>query len=117
MDANLSPEGIEKPTTPDGKAKAEDFTSKGTETTKKKQYHQVVDLDTEAMRFDLTNAVYRANKICRSISMEKLEDADEDACLATHLDPKYPQARARPRVAELKLGDGKRARDAYKTYH
>jgi Flp pilus assembly protein TadD len=45
--------------------------------------------------------------------MEKFQNACDDAYIATQLDPKYAKAWARLGIAQLKLGNWKKARDAY----
>lgn len=112
-DAKVSLANVKKPETPEERATAEEFKARGNEAIKNKRYQEAVDLYTEAMKIDLSSAVYRANRSAALFSMEKYDDASEDALVATQLDPKYSKAWARLGIAELKLGNGKRARDAY----
>jgi tetratricopeptide (TPR) repeat protein len=112
-DAKVSLADVKKPETPEERAKAEEFKARGNEAMKNKRYQEAIDLYTEAMKINLSSAVYRANRSAALFSMEKYAEASEDAWVATQLDPKYSKAWARLGIAELKLGNGKRARDAY----
>lgn len=113
IDESISLAGIKKPETPEEEAKAEDFKSRGNEAMKNKNYQQAADLYTKAMKVDPTNAVYRANRSAALLSLEKFEDACDEAYIATQLDPNYAKAWARLGIAHQKLGNWKRARDAY----
>ena len=104
---------LKKPETAEEKAKAEEFKNKGNEALKKGESQRAVDLYTEAMKIDLTNAIYRCNRSAALIEMQKFEDAEQDAYLATRLDPKYAKAWSRLGLAVLKQGHAKRAKKAY----
>ncbi|KAI9812105.1 MAG: hypothetical protein M1832_000616 [Thelocarpon impressellum] len=80
---------------------------------KNKQYQKAVDLYSEAIKIDHSSAVYIANRSAALMMVEKFKDAREDAMIATLLDPNYGKSWARLGIAELKLGNGKKARDAY----
>jgi tetratricopeptide (TPR) repeat protein len=113
LTAKILPDDIKKPVTLEEQAKAEEFKSKGNEAWKKKQCQNAVDLYTEAIKADLSNAVYRSNRSAALTSMKKYEEARQDAYIATQLDPNYAKAWFRLGLAEKKLGNRKRARDAY----
>jgi tetratricopeptide (TPR) repeat protein len=112
-DAKLNTADVEKAETVAEKEKAEDFKNKGNAALQKKQYQEAVDLYTEAIKIDLGNAIYRCNRSAASFSSDKFEDAEEDAYVATLLDPKYAKAWSRLGAARLKLGNIKRAKEAY----
>jgi hypothetical protein len=95
------------------KAKAEEFKKKGDEAWKRKEYQAASDLYTEAMKIDLTNAVYRCNRAAAQLGLENWMNAEEDAYIATKLDPKYANAWSRLGMARLKQGHGKRAKKAF----
>jgi hypothetical protein len=77
------------------------------------QYQKAVDLYTEAMKIDLSNPIYRANRSAALLSLGKVEEANNDALVTTQLDPKYAKGWARLGLTELKLGNGTRAEAAY----
>ncbi|KAK4451186.1 small glutamine-rich tetratricopeptide repeat-containing protein 2 [Podospora aff. communis PSN243] len=104
---------LKKAETPEEKAKAEDFKNKGNEALKKGEFQKAVDLYTEAITIDLTNAIYRCNRAAALLELERWEDAEEDAYITTHLDPKYPKAWSRLGLAILKQGHAKRAKKAF----
>lgn len=78
-----------------------------------REYRKAVDLYTEAIKIDLSNAVYRCNRSAALIGINKFEAAEEDTYIATQLDPKYAKAWSRMGMAILKQGQGKRAKRAY----
>lgn len=112
-DAKPSLDEIKKPVTPVEKAKAEDFKNKGNDALKKNDYQMAVDLYTEAIKIDTGNAIYRCNRSAALVGLEKYEDAEHDAYVATLIDPKYAKAWSRLGMAALKLGFPKRAKKAY----
>jgi len=112
-DEKLLTDGVKGPETAEERAKAEDFKSKGNEALKKNEFQKALDLYTEAIKIDLGNAVYRCNRSAALLGLEKYEEAEEDAYVATQLDPKYAKAWSRLGMAMLKLGHGKRAKKAY----
>ena len=113
-DAIVLLDGVKKPETLEEQAKAEAFKSKGNEAMKKQKWQDAIDSYTEAIEADPTNAIYRANRSAAFLSIEKHDEACDDAYIATQLDPKYAKAWARLGLAERKVGRGKRAREAYK---
>ena len=112
-DNTISMVDIKKPQTPLEEAKAECLKSQGNKAMKNRQYQEAVDLYTKAVKIDLSSAVYRANRSAALLSMEKFEHACTDAFIATQLDPDYAKAWARLGIAHLKLGNWRKARDAY----
>ncbi|KAK4144707.1 small glutamine-rich tetratricopeptide repeat-containing protein 2 [Dichotomopilus funicola] len=112
-DQKIETEGLERPETAEEKAKAEEFKENGNDSMKHGEYQKAVDLYTEAMKIDLGNAVYRCNRSAALIGIDNFEAAEEDAYVATQLDPKYAKAWSRMGMAILKQGQGKRAKKAY----
>ncbi|KAL8394168.1 hypothetical protein RB595_002234 [Gaeumannomyces hyphopodioides] len=80
---------------------------------KRGEYQKAVDLYTEAIQIDLSNAVYRYNRSAALIEINEFKAAEEGAYIATQLDPKYAKAWSRMGMAILKQGQGKRAKRAY----
>ncbi|KAL2173144.1 prion-inhibition and propagation-domain-containing protein [Thermothelomyces heterothallicus CBS 202.75] len=112
-DQKIPTEGLKRPETTEEKARAEDFKEKGNDAMKRGEYQKAVDLYTEAIKIDLGNAVYRCNRSAALIGINEFEAAEEDAYVATQLDPKYAKAWSRMGMAILKQGQGKRAKRAY----
>ncbi|KAK3303068.1 uncharacterized protein B0T15DRAFT_419917 [Chaetomium strumarium] len=112
-DQKIPTEGLKKPDTAEEKAEAEEFKEKGNDAMKRGEYQKAIDLYTEAIKIDLSNAVYRCNRSAALIEMHEFEAAEEDAYIATQLDPKYAKAWSRMGLAILKQGQGKRAKKAY----
>jgi tetratricopeptide (TPR) repeat protein len=112
-DQKIPTEGLTRPDTAEEKAKAEEFKEKGNEAMKLGDYQKAVDLYTEAIKIDLSNAVYRCNRSAALIEVNEFEAAEEDAYIATQLDPNYAKAWSRMGMAILKQGQGKRAKKAY----
>ena len=112
-DATVPIKDLKKAETPAEKAKAEEFKKRGDEAWKRKDYQAASDLYTEAMKVDLINAVYRCNRAAAQLGLENWENAEEDAYVATQLDPKYAKAWSRLGMAKLKQGCGKQAEKAY----
>ncbi|KXN81750.1 Small glutamine-rich tetratricopeptide repeat-containing protein 2 [Leucoagaricus sp. SymC.cos] len=112
-DAIVHKVNLKKPETAMEKAKAEGFKNMADEAFKRKEYQRASDLYTEALRIDLTNAVYRCNRAAAQLALENWMNAEEDAYIATQLDPTYAKAWSRLGMARLKQGYGKRAEKAY----
>ena len=112
-DAKVPVKELKKAETPEEKAQAEDFKNKGNDALKKGKFQEAVDLYTEAMKIDLTNAVYRCNRAAALLELNRNEDAEEDAFIATQLDPRYAKAWSRLGTAILKRGHYKRAIKAF----
>ncbi|KAK0654909.1 prion-inhibition and propagation-domain-containing protein [Cercophora newfieldiana] len=112
-DLKIDIKGTEKAKTPEEMARAEEFKNKGNEAMKKSEFQKAVDLYTEAMKIDLTNAIYRCNRAAALLELQKYEFAEEDAYVATKLDPKYAKAWSRLGLAMLKQGHAKRAKKAF----
>lgn len=113
-DANFPTADIKKLETEAEKAEAEDFKNKGNEALKQKQYQDAFDFYTQAIKIDLGNAVYRCNRSAASFANDKFEEAEEDAYVATQLDPKYAKAWSRLGAAQLKQDAAKRAEISFK---
>jgi tetratricopeptide (TPR) repeat protein len=94
------------------KYKAEDFKRQGNEATRKKLHQLAVDLYTEALKIDPANVVYRNNRSGALYDSGRYREALDDAVVATKLDPMYAKAWARLGLAHLRLGRGKRAKEA-----
>lgn len=109
----ISLEGVKRPETDEERAKAEEFKEKGNAAMKTGEYQKAADLYTEAIKIDLSNPVYRCNRSAAMMGMNKFEEAEEDAYVATQLDPKYAKAWSHMGMALLKRGQGKRAKRAY----
>jgi hypothetical protein len=77
------------------------------------QYDKALDSFTEAIALDQTNATYRCNKAEALIRVKKLIDAEEEAWIATQLDPRSAQAWFVLATTCLQQGDAKRAKPAY----
>ena len=112
-DSKINLENIAKPKTRAESVKAEGFKAKGLEAMKAHNYKKAVDLYTEAIKIDLSNAIYRSNRSAAFLFMGMVEEAHEDAIIATRLDPNYAKGWARLGSTELKGGNGKRAQEAY----
>ncbi|UKZ73400.1 hypothetical protein TrVFT333_001046 [Trichoderma virens FT-333] len=112
-DAKLPADSPEGPETAEQKAQAEDYKNQGNEALKKNEYQKAVDLYTEAIKIDLSNAIYRCNRSAALIGLDMFLEAEEDAYVATLLDPKYAKAWSRLGMAIFKQGDAKRAKKAY----
>ena len=112
--AKISIADIKKAETEEEKAKAEDFKTKGNEATKKKQYQEATDFCTKAMKIDIRSAIYRCNRLAALFADNKFDLAEDDAYVATQLDPKYAKAWSRLGAAQLKQGCSKRAEESFK---
>lgn len=113
VDAKLPAEGVKGAETEEDRAKAEDFKNQGNEALKKSEYQKAVDLYTEAIKLDLSNAVYRCNRSAALMAMDRFEDAEEDAYVATLFDSSYAKAWSRLGMSMFKQGEAKRAKEAY----
>ena len=112
-DDKLLVSGVKGAETAEQTGKAEDYKNQGNEALKKNEYQKAVDLYTEAIMLDMSNAIYRCNRSAALIGLEMYREAEEDACIATLLDSKYAKAWSRLGMSMLKQGDAKRAKKAY----
>ncbi|KAJ7748394.1 prion-inhibition and propagation-domain-containing protein [Mycena metata] len=112
-DAKIRIEDIQKPLTAEEKSQAEDVKARANDAMRSNRYQKAVDLYTEAMKIDLSNPIYRANRSAALLTMGKVEEAHHDALVTTQLDSKYAKGWARLGITELKLGKGMRAKAAY----
>lgn len=96
-----------------GNAEAEHFKERGNEALKLNQYQVAIDLYTEAIKPDLSNAIYKCNRSAALASLKMYDEAESDAWYAVLLDLKYAKAWSRLGLAMLKKGDSKRAKTAY----
>ncbi|KAK1828634.1 small glutamine-rich tetratricopeptide repeat-containing protein 2 [Podospora conica] len=94
-------------------AKAEAFKTQGNDALKRGEFQRALDLYTEAIKIDLTNAIYRSNRSAALVELQRYEDAEEDAYIATQLDPKYAKAWSRLGLAALRQGAAQRAKKAF----
>jgi len=104
---------VKKAETEEEKAKAEDFKTKGNESMKKKKYQEATDFYTEAIKIDLSNAIYRCNRSAALFADNKMDLARDDAYIATQLEPKYAKAWSRLGATQLKQGCIKRAKESF----
>lgn len=102
-----------RPETEDEKRKAEEFNTNGDEALTKEDYQNAVALYTEAMKMDNANAIYYSNRSAAFIGLNKYEAAEDDAYVATMVDPFYALAWMLLGLAVLKIGHPKRAKKAY----
>ena len=112
-DEKLSFDGVKGAETAEQMGKAIDYKNQGNDALKKNEYQKAVDLYTEAMKLDLSNAIYRCNRSAALIGLERYEDAEEDAYIATLLDSKYAKAWSWLGMSMFKQGDARRAKKAY----
>ncbi|KAJ3571326.1 hypothetical protein NP233_g3826 [Leucocoprinus birnbaumii] len=112
-EATMPTTDLKKAETAAERKKAEEFKKKGDDAYKKKKYQQASELYSEAMKVDLTNVVYRCNGAAAQAGLENWSVAEEDAYIATQLDPKYAKAWSWLGMARLKLGYAKRAEKAF----
>ena len=112
-DMKVGPSEWKKPETPEIMAKAEDFKARGNEAMAKKNFDKAIELYTEAINLDTSNAIYRCNRSAALYEQDKFESALEDAYISTRLDPKYSKAWSRFGAACLKTGRPKKAEEAY----
>lgn len=113
VEAKVPTKDLKKAETAEEKAKAEAFKTQGNDALKKGEFQTAVDLYTEAMKIDLTSAIYRSNRSAALLELQQYEDAEEDAYISTQLDPKYAKAWSRLGLAALKQGHAKRAKKAF----
>ncbi|KAH6626043.1 prion-inhibition and propagation-domain-containing protein [Chaetomium sp. MPI-SDFR-AT-0129] len=113
VDQKIATEGLKRAETAKEKARAEEYKENGNDCMKHGEYQKAVDLYTEAIKIDLGNAVYRCNRSAALIGIDNFEAAEQDAWIATQLDPKYAKAWSRMGMAILKQGQGKRAKKVY----
>ncbi|GFF37913.1 hypothetical protein IFM51744_03621 [Aspergillus udagawae] len=112
VDTSVDTSSIPKTLSSLQKSKAEDFKRQGNEATRKKLHQRAVELYTEAVKADPGNVVYRNNRSGALYDLGKNQEALDDALIATKLDPTYAKAWARLGLAHLRLGRGKRAKEA-----
>ncbi|KAJ3566753.1 hypothetical protein NP233_g6809 [Leucocoprinus birnbaumii] len=112
-DATVPTKDLKKAETAAERKQAEGFKKKGDDAYKKKKYEEASEIYTEAMKIDLTNVVYRCNRAAAQAGLENWMNVEEDAYVATQLDPKYAKAWSWLGMARLKLGHAKRAEKAY----
>jgi tetratricopeptide (TPR) repeat protein len=112
VDTSVDTSSIPKTVSSLQKPKAEDFKRQGNEATRKKLHQRAVELYTEAVKADSGNVVYRNNRSGALYDLGKNQEALDDALIATKLDPTYAKAWARLGLAHLRLGRGKRAKEA-----
>lgn len=113
-DAKLNDAYWDQVATDEDKAKAEQFKAQADEAHRKGELDRATELYTEAVKLDLTNAVYRNSRAATLCAQGRYPEATQAAYIAVQLDSKYAEAWARLGMAELKQGNGKRAEDAYK---
>jgi tetratricopeptide (TPR) repeat protein len=73
--------------TNEDKTTAEAFKNTAEQASKLQEWQRAVEFYTEAIKIDLRNSVYRSNRAAVLISMEQFYAAQEDAFIATKLDP------------------------------
>ncbi|KAH8193742.1 hypothetical protein TruAng_012090 [Truncatella angustata] len=115
IDAKLDRTNLKKPETAEEVAQAEKWKDKGNNAMTNKDYEKAIEFYTEAMKIDLTNAIYRCNRAAATYALERFEESLEDAFVATLLDPKYAKAWSRLGAVCLKTERNRRAQEAYQT--
>lgn len=113
VDTGLDLHGIEMPDTIT-KAEAERFKEKGDEAMSSRKYQESFESYGQAIKIDLRSAIYRCNRSDASLAQGNYPEAEEDAHIATLLDPKYLRAWSCLGLALLKQGHSRRAETVYK---
>ena len=101
------------PASPEHQTQAKALNLQADEAFENQDYQRAADLYTKAIDIDHSNAAYRSNRSAAYTHLGKYEDAANDASTSVGLDPHYAKAWDRLGEALLKLGLGKRSRDAY----
>ncbi|KAI5462872.1 hsc70 cochaperone [Mariannaea sp. PMI_226] len=95
------------------KKQAEALKSKGNAAMAQKDYPAAIDLYTQALALNPSNAVFLSNRAAAHSAAKDHASAKTDAEAAVALDPSYTKAWSRLGLARFALGDAKGAMDAY----
>ncbi|KAJ3271017.1 hypothetical protein HK104_004768, partial [Borealophlyctis nickersoniae] len=85
--------------------RAEEVKARANELYKKAKYAEAVDLYSDAIALQPTNATYYANRAAARTMLRQYEDAYRDSCAATQLDPDFIKAYLRAAKCCLHLGN------------
>jgi tetratricopeptide (TPR) repeat protein len=96
------------------RAEAAKWEKKGAEATRDGEYQEAVEHYTKAIVTDLTNAMYRCDRSAAQLAQGNYLEAEEDAEIATLLDPKQPKAWSYLGLALMRQGYSRRAEKTYK---
>ncbi|RCI14297.1 hypothetical protein L249_5927 [Ophiocordyceps polyrhachis-furcata BCC 54312] len=91
----------------------ESLKSKGNAAMARKDYVAAIDLYTQALNLDPSNAVFLSNRAAAHSAAKDHDAARVDAEAAVAADPSYTKAWSRLGLARFALGDAKGAMDAY----
>ena len=108
----LAVESLQTAETAAERDEAEEFIARGDDALNV-DLQEAVDYYTDAIKIDLRSAAYRCKRSAVLITMGEFEAAEEDAFIATQLDPQYATAWCSLGAAILKQGEPKRAKEAY----
>lgn len=97
----------------DQKKEAEALKSKGNAAMAQKDYRKAIELYTQALALNPTNAVFLSNRAAAHSAAKDHASAKTDAEAAVLLDPGYTKAWSRLGLARFALGDAKGAMEAY----
>lgn len=92
---------------------AESLKSKGNAAMAQKDYSSAIDLYTEALKLNPSNAVFLSNRAAAHSAAKDHASARIDAEAAVAVDPTYTKAWSRLGLARFALGDAKGAMEAY----
>ncbi|RDA92081.1 hypothetical protein CP533_3594, partial [Ophiocordyceps camponoti-saundersi (nom. inval.)] len=95
------------------KKEGESLKSKGNAAMAQKDYASAIDLYTQALKLDPSNAVFLSNRAAAHSAAKDHDAARIDAEAAVAADPSYTKAWSRLGLARFALGDAKGAMDAY----
>ncbi|KAL9668720.1 hypothetical protein QQ045_006258 [Rhodiola kirilowii] len=96
-------------TTNGSSSRAEELKLLANEAFKAHKYNQAIDLYTQAIEINGSNAVYYANRAFSHIKLEEYGSAIQDATKAIEIDPKYSKGYYRRGAAYLAMGKFKEA--------
>lgn len=99
--------------TEEQKKEAEALKSKGNAAMAQKDYRKAVELYTQALGLNPTNAVFLSNRAAAHSAAKDHTSAKSDAEAAVAIDPAYTKAWSRLGLARFALGDAKGAMEAY----
>ncbi|KAJ5812046.1 hypothetical protein N7474_008347 [Penicillium riverlandense] len=113
VDTSVDLHGIEIPGKI-AKAEAERFNEMGDQAMSHRKYQEAFDAYGQAINVDLRSAIYRCKRSDASLAQGNYPEAEEDAHIATLLDPKYLKAWSSLGLALLKQGLSRRAETVHK---
>ncbi|CAM1507436.1 Fc.00g070770.m01.CDS01 [Cosmosporella sp. VM-42] len=99
--------------TEDQKKQAEALKSKGNAAMAQKDYGSAIELYTQALGLNPTNAVFLSNRAAAHSAAKDHTSAKADAEAAVAIDPAYTKAWSRLGLARFALGDAQGAMEAY----